>query len=295
MSNENKVEQSRPEFHERSSTPGSTSKTVDYAKWIGMVATFLSIFLAFKTYGLDAQRRHAEAALEGSKKSQDRLSAKLEEIKGKVEIDSNFYFEGAATAANKFRESTSTRRLFTNEVYSQVLDQMKRGRWSDLNNLMRCVYGFDPRNPNSAVLNSRQILYFEIFYNPSSESRKPPAQKLAITYRYKDFSPLPEEGSLARQFSFNELNAQINTWQSKTLEIGDLKSNGKIIIPIAHMVGPYTFSERLIIPTKLSWYNPLLSKNEEQVISVANAMSELDAKSQGFLLGNTRRSCGSDG
>lgn len=295
MSNENKLEQNQPESHKESSTQGSSSKTVDYAKWIGIVATFLSVFLAFKTYGLDAERRNAEAALEGSKKSRDRLSEKLEEIKGRVEIDSNFYFEGAATTANKFRESTSTRRLVTNEVYRQVLNQMKKGRWSDLNNLMRCVYGFDPQNPNSAVLNSRQILYFEIFYNPSPESRKPPAQKLAITYRYKDFSPLPEEGSLTREFSFNELNAQINTWQSKTLEIGDLKPNGKIIIPIAHMVGPYTYSERLIIPARLSWHNPLLSMNEEQVISVANVMSELDAKSQGFLLGNIRRSCGSNG
>lgn len=293
MSIDTKPEQSQPEPQEGSSAQERTSAPIDFAKWIGIVATILSIFLAFKTYGLDAQRRKVEVALEGSIKNQNRLSTKLEEIKGRVEIDSNFYFEGAATAASKFMDSTSNRRLFTNEVYSQVLDQMKKGRWGDLNNLMRCVYGFDPRYPNSAVLNSRQILYFEVFYNPSPESRRPPAQKLAITYRYKDFSRLPEEGSLMKQFSFDELSTQINTWQSRTVEIWDLKPNSKVIIPIAHMVGPYTYSERLIIPTRLGWYNPLLSKNEEQVLSVVNAMSELDAKSQGSLLGNTRRSCGS--
>ena len=295
MSNEEKSEQSEPEAHEEANTQESTFKKVDYAKWIGVVATFLSIFLAFKTYGLDAERRSAEAELEDSKERQEELSANLEEIRGRVEIDYNFYFEGAATTGNKIMESTNTSRLFPNEVYSQVLNQMKRGRWDDLNNLMRCVYGVDPQNPNYGAINSRQILYFEIFYNPSSESRKPPVEDLSITYRFRDFSSLPEEGSLTRQFSFNELNADFNTWQTKTLEIGQLNAGSKIIIPIAHMIGPYTYSERLIIPTKISWYNPLLEKNEEQILDVNNIMSELDAKSQGSLLGNIGRSCRSNG
>lgn len=71
----------------------------DYAKWVGIFATFLTIFLTFLTYRLDADRRNAETQLQLVKNRQDELSANLEEIRGRIEIDSNFYFEGAATAS----------------------------------------------------------------------------------------------------------------------------------------------------------------------------------------------------
>ena len=292
MSDEVKNEKSEAETNKEVSTQGSSSnQKIDYIKWIGVGTTFLSIFLAFLTYRLDAESRNFEAQLEDSKKRQEELNTNLEEIRGRVEIDYNFYFEGAATTGKKFSESDNSSKLIPNEVYNQVLNQMQRGRWDDLRNLMRCVYGVYSDNPNYGIINSRQILYFEIFYNPSPDSKKPPAEKIKMTYRFRDFSPLPESGSLTRQFSFSELNGNFNTWQTETLEIGQLNAGSKVIIPTAHMVGPYTYSERLIIPTKISWYNPLLEKNEEKILDAELIMSELDAKSQGSLLGNIGRSC----
>lgn len=292
MSNEKKTEQSKPATDSAAITPGNSSQPkIDYAKWMGIVATFLSIFLAFLTYGLNAERRTAEAKLEDSEQRQQELAANLEELRGRVDLDYNFYFEGAGTTGRKFMESNNLQRVFPNEVYGQVVNQMKRGKWDDLNNLMRCVYGVSPNDPQYGAVNSRQILYFEIFYNPSLDSKKPPAEKLEMAYRFKDFNPLPQQGSLRRQFSFNELNSNVNTWQTKTLAIGQLKAGSKVIIPIAHMVGPYTYSERLVIPTQIRWYNPLLKKNEAKPLDVNTIMSELDAKSQGSLLGNIGRSC----
>jgi hypothetical protein len=264
---------------------------IDYAKWTGIVATFLSIFLAFLTYRLDAERRNTEAQLEKFRKRQNELSANLEEIKGRVEIDYNFYFEGAGTTGKKIMASNSLNRVFPNEVYKQIVDQMQRGGWSDLNNLMRCVYGIYKDDPNYGAINSRQILYFEVSYNPSSDSKKTPAERLEITYRFKDFHSIPASGSLTRQFSFTELETDVNTWRTKTLEVGQLEAGNKVTIPIAHMVGPYVYSERVVMPIRISWYNSLLGKTEEKSLDSKSITSELDAKSQGSLLGNIGQSC----
>ena len=296
MSDEEKIEKSESATEEASTQGSHPQQKIDYAKWIGVVATFLSIFLAFLTYRLDAERRNAEAQLGGYKKRQEELAENLEEIRGRAEIVVNFYFEGAATAGKKFTGSNSLVRLYPNEVYNQLLNQMQRDKiqeekWEDLNNLMRCVYGIYRDDPKYGAINSRQILYFDISYNPPSDSKKPPAEKIEITYRFKDFKPFPARGSLTRQFSFKELNSDFSTWQSKTLEIEQLNAGSKVIIPLAHMIGPYTYSERLVIPTKISWYNPLLNRNEEKTLDVKNIMSDLDAKSQGSLLGNIGKSC----
>lgn len=181
--------------------------------------------------------------------------------------------------------------MFPNEVYNQVVSQMKTGRWDSLNNLMRCVYGIYDANTNFGIINSRQILYLEIFYNPSSDSKKSPAEKLEITYRFKDFPSMPVSGSLTRQYSFKELESDVNNWPTKTVEVGQLKAGNKITIPIAHMVGPYVYSERLVIPNKIHWYNPLLKKSEEKSLNLKSMLPELDAKSQGSLLGNIGKSC----
>ncbi|MDM9382576.1 hypothetical protein QUB80_17900 [Chlorogloeopsis sp. ULAP01] len=263
----------------------------DYAKWFGIVATFLSIFLTFLTYKLDVERRNAETQLQKIKNRQDELSANLEEIRGRIDIDFNSYFEGAATTPKKFMESNSLNSMFPNEVYNQIVSQMKRGRWDSLNNLMRCVYGIYNDKPNFGIINSRQILYFEIFYNPSSDSKKSPAEQLEITYRFKDFPSIPISGSLTRQYSFKELESDVNNWQTKTVEVGQLKAGKKITIPVAHMVGPYVYSESVVIPMKIHWYNPLLKKSEEKSLNLKSMLSELDAKSQGSLLGNIGKSC----
>lgn len=292
MSEEVKSTKDEVASDREASKQGSNSQQkTDYAKWIGIIATFLSIFLAFLTYRLEAERRNAEAQLEKSEKRREEISANLEEIRGKVEVDYNFYFEGAATTGKKIMESNTLSRIFPNEVYDQIVIQMKKGGWEELNNLMRCVYGVYHENPNYGAINSRQVLYFEIFYNPSPDSKKPPAEKLEITYNFKDFRPIPASGSLTRQFSFNELEAEVNTWQTKTVELGQLKAGNKITVPVAHMVGPYVYSERLVMPIKISWYNPLLKRNEEKSLDYKSVMSELGAKSEGFLLGNIGQSC----
>jgi hypothetical protein len=68
-------------------------------------------------------------------------------------------------------------------------------------------------------------------------------------------------------------------------KVEQLKAGNKVTIPIAHTVGP-VYSESLVIPMKVSWYNPLLKRQEEKSFDTEGMMSDLDAKYRGFLRGN---------
>lgn len=269
----------------------SSSPKRDYVKWIGIGTTLLSVFLAFLTYNLDAKRRNAEEKTEELENRQKELNANLEEIRARVDIDYNFYYEGAVTFLSKKQARNDSNRLLSNEVSNQILKQTRMQRWDSYENLMRCVYGFFPDKPGFGMLGTREILYFEIAYNPSDDSKRPPAEKVEITYRIKDFPPIPQDGSLTFKTSFSELVKDVESWKIGTLNVEQLKAKTKVTIPIAHTVGPVQ-SESLVVPTKISWYNPLLKREEKKSFDFEGMMSDLDARYRGFLRGNvSQMSC----
>jgi hypothetical protein len=292
MNEESQVDKEQAVTDKDVSNQGSSSQPKrDYAKWMGIATTFLSIFLAFLTYRLDAERRKAETQVENLENRQKELSVTLEEIRSTIDIDYNFYYEGAATFLDKKQLRNNSNRLLSNEVSSQILKQTRMQRWDSYNNLMRCVYGFFPDAPNFGMLGTREILYFEIAYNPYADSKKLPAEKVEIAYRIKDFPPIPQNGSLIFTSSFSELAKDVKIWKAGTLKVEQLKAGNKVTIPIAHMVGP-VYSESLVIPMKISWYNPLLKRQEEKSFDTEGMMSDLDARYRGFLRGNvSQTSC----
>ncbi|MBD2255823.1 hypothetical protein [Nostoc parmelioides] len=284
MSEEPQIDKDKVATGKDSSTKESSSQQKrDYAKWMGVAATFLSIFLAFLTYKLDAERRNAE-------NRQGELNSRLEEIRARVDIDYNLYSEGAVTFLQKKQSRNNSNRLFSNEVSNQILKQTRMQRWDSYNNLMRCVYGYFPDAPKVGMLGTREIIYFEVSYNPSADSKKIPADAVEIAYRIKDFPRIPQDGSLTFKSSFAELTKDIKSWKTGTLKVEQLKAGNKITIPIAHMVGP-VHSESLVIPMKISWYNPLLNRKEEKSFDIEGMMSDLDARYRGFLRGNVKGSC----
>lgn len=259
----------------------SSWRRIDVVQVIAAATSIATIVLAYLTFDLDRQREEAE-------RSASALEKNMEQVRARIQLTTTLTVEGARTVSERLMGSTS-HPVLPNVVHKQIRDELRQGRWDSYNNLMRCVYRLYPDAPTTGILGTRQIAYLEVQNPPGDGSRTIPAEDLKITVRARQLPMLPPTGPVVAYATLPELKP--DSWSETTLEWSRLLPGESLLVPLAHTIGPASWSGWVQVPTAISWTNPVLGTTERLQLDLAGVAADLDFKLMASIIGNLSGSC----
>ncbi|MEA2575246.1 MAG: hypothetical protein QOH93_2544, partial [Chloroflexia bacterium] len=55
---------------------------------------------------------------------------------------------------------------------------------------------------------------------------------------------------------------QTNDWKEDTLRLADLRAGESVVVPLTHVLGTNRYFGRVIMPSKIEWFNATLQRSE---------------------------------
>ncbi len=228
----------------------SNSDEPAYKKWatvatavVAAVSLCLNIVLGLFNLNLAQAKAASDQKLAAIDLENRRLDNLIKVHDNSVDLEARYLVvSGLAifdTEGGNFGDAESASAI----VQNQVLEELEP--WKSL-----WGRGESPIEAGGGVARAHGVVYYRI-----SNRGKEDAQRAVLTYRWKDF---PLEG----QSDDNLWELQTDGWKEDTVRLTDLRVGQSVVVPLAHVLGTNRYFGRVIMPSKIEWFNATLQRPE---------------------------------